>query len=435
MSRIHEVYDLQGGTIRFLYHAGQWKAHNSRARTTLVLAGTQGGKTVYGPWWLMREMAWFGPGDYLVAAPTYPLLALKALPSFLTLFQDVLKLGTYVGAPIKQFVFSDEGKRRFFEELNPKWIKKARTTNMRVVFGHAGDPDSLESMTAKGAWLDEAGQKRFKEGSYEAIQRRLAINQGRQLITTTPYYMGWLKEKVYDRRHGPGVEVVNFRSIDNPAFPRSEFEAQRRLLPEWRFRMMFEGLFTRPAGLIYEDFDEEKDIVEPFPIPKHWTRYWGADFGGVNTCFVMYAYDPEKKLYFVYDTYHAGNKTISQHIAELKKKPHGLPHHCYGGAPSEKQWRKEFRTNGLTIQRPKISDVELGITAVIGAHREHKIKVFRTCREYIEEKRKYSRVIDDLGNVTDEIEDKSEYHHMDAERYILSLLFKRRAPTTSSAPI
>ena len=38
-----------------------------------------------------------------------------------------------------------------------------------VYFGHAQDPDSLESATAKAAWLDEAGQGKFKLDSWRAV--------------------------------------------------------------------------------------------------------------------------------------------------------------------------------------------------------------------------------------------------------------------------
>jgi hypothetical protein len=58
-----------------------------------VLAGTQGGKTSFGPVWLWREMQLRGPGDYLVVTPTFPLLEMKALPTLLQLFRGWLGLG------------------------------------------------------------------------------------------------------------------------------------------------------------------------------------------------------------------------------------------------------------------------------------------------------------------------------------------------------
>ena len=45
---------------------------------------------------------------------------------------------------------------------------------------------------------------------------------------------------------------------------------------------------------------------------------------------------------------------------------------------------------------------------------------------YFDEKAAYSRVLDDDGEPTDEIEDKADYHIMDCERYIWSYLGEQR---------
>lgn len=40
------------GELRLNFHPGQWKAWESRKRIVCVLAGSQGGKTSFGPPWL-----------------------------------------------------------------------------------------------------------------------------------------------------------------------------------------------------------------------------------------------------------------------------------------------------------------------------------------------------------------------------------------------
>ena len=149
-------------------------------------------ENLFFPHWLYREMQLRGPGDYLVATPTFPLLELKALPEFRRLFEDLLAMGRYIGSPTRSFTLSESGQRRLFKNAG-------RSLATRVLFGYAAEPESLESATIKAACLDEAGQKRFKLGAWEAILRRLSIHQGRALITTTIYNLGWLKQQVYDR--------------------------------------------------------------------------------------------------------------------------------------------------------------------------------------------------------------------------------------------
>lgn len=418
MTLANDLYQINGDTMELHFHANQWRAWDSEKRFVLVLAGTQGGKTSFGPHWLYREICWRGAGDYMVVTPTYPLLEKKALPEFRRIFEGALKLGTYVGGSLKTFTFSEEGELRTFGTKQEK-----RTT---VMFGHAQDPDSLESATAKGAWLDEAGQKKFKLGSWEAILRRLSIHQGRVLITTTPYNLGWLKQKFWDewtaaKQNHPDVDVIRFRSIDNPAFPRAEYERARRDLPLWKFDMFYNGYFTRPAGLIYDSFSEVEHVQPRFAIPDDWPRYLGLDFGGVNTAGIFFAKEPGSNRLFLYRAYKAGSRTAKEHSAELLKGEPRRPT-VVGGAKSEQQWRDEFAQAGLSVQEPPISDVEVGIDRVYGCHARHEIIVFDDLDGYLDEKMSYSRELDEMGEPTEKIEDKNDFHFMDAERYIISFL-------------
>lgn len=408
-----------GGLDRY-FHEGQWRAHTSTKRNVVVLAGTQSGKTSYGPHWLLQEMIRKGPGDYLVVTPTFPLLEVKALPEFRRLFETYLKLGTYQSSPVRKFTLSEAGERKLWGD-----VQDVPTT---VYFGYAADPESLESMTAKAAWLDEAGQKSFKRGSWEAIQRRLSINEGRALITTTPYDMGWLKAAFYDpwvaaNQNHPTIDVINFPSTANPRFPQSELERAQRDLPRWKYEMFYLGRFQRPAGLIYDCFDPAVHVVDDFTIPPEWPRYQGADFGGVNTAGVWVAQDPNTKRCYVYAEYLAGGRTAKQH-ADAWEARHGRPLKVVGGSHSEGQWRQEFGQASYPIAEPNVKDVEVGINRVYGAFQRNELFVLRSCAGLIDQLNTYSRVLDANGDPTEVIEDKASYHYLDAVRYVGSYLYR-----------
>lgn len=413
------------GTMELHFHRNQWRAWDSEARFILVLAGTQGGKTSFGPHWLYREICYRGAGDYMTVTPTFPLMEKKALPEFRRVFEDKLNLGKYVGGSLHTFTFSKDGEIRTFGR------RQDRPTT--VMFGHAQDPDSLESATAKGAWLDEAGQKKFRLGSWEAILRRLSIHQGRVLITTTPYNLGWLKQKLWDEwmaagKDHPEIDVIRFRSIDNPAFPRAEYDRARRNLPLWKFDMFYNAIFTRPAGLIYDCVDETRHIVPRFAIPDEWPRYLGLDFGGVNTAGIFFAQDLSSGHLYAYREYKAGQRSAAEHAYHLRKGEPMIPQ-CVGGSKSEDQWRTEFQQAtfhgdkvGLPVREPAVSDVEVGIDRVYGAIKRDKIYYFDDLDHFLEEKRTYSRELDEAGDPTEGIEDKNTFHFMDAERYIIGWL-------------
>jgi len=415
-------YIVENGEIVLRFHKNQWRAWDSRKRIVAILAGTQGGKTSFGPAWFFREMQERGPGDYLVAAPTYPLLGLKTIPEYIRYFQTVTGVARYVGSPTKKLIVTPAGQRMLFgKEYNDETA---------VFFGHAQDPDSLESMTAKAAHADECGQKKFKLGSYEAIMRRLSINEGRLLITTTPYYLGWLKTKIHDPGlHGsdPTIDLVRFRSIDNPAFPRSEWERARQDLPAWKFDMFYRAIFTRPAGLIYDNFDEDKHVVDDFEIPAHWPRFMGQDYGGVNTATVYLAQNPKDGRFYLYREYWEGGRTANQHVEAMLRGEPGQPT-TYGGAFSEGQWRNEFNAAGLLVKRPLVSEVEVGINRVYGLIANDRLRIFRSCGHTRDQMSAYSRELDEAGEPTENIEDKNSYHLLDALRYIGTYLNRQAVP-------
>jgi hypothetical protein len=425
------------GRLRIEFHPGQLRAWDSAKRIVCVLAGTQGGKTSFGPLWLWREIKTRGPGDYLVVAPTFPLLGRKALPEFRRMFEErrwsqrpeaePVQLGEYVGSPAARFTFSPEGCRLMFGHIPD--------VSTNVYFGHASDPDSLEAATAKAAWLDEAGQKKFRLGSWEAILRRLSVHQGRILVTTTPYDLGWLKQQLWDpwmdaSRNHPLIDVIRFDSTENPAFPPAEYERARASLPRWKFDLYYRAIFTRPAGLIYDNFDEDLHKVPRFALPAAWPRFLGLDFGGVNTAGLFYAKEMDAggnhwtgRLY-LYREYKAGGRTAAGHVKALLDGEQCRPF-AVGGSASEDQWRQEFCSAGLAVHEPAITgadSVEVGIDRVYGAHAKGEILVFDDLAGYLDEKLSYSRELDESGQPTEKIEDKDSFHLMDAERYIVGYL-------------
>ncbi len=417
---VSRTNDAGESGIRYNFHRGQRRAWHSKKRIILVLAGVRSGKTTFGPIWLYREMQRCGPGDYLVAAPTYPLIDKAAGPEIKHIFGRIFQIGTMRTAPW-QFTISDEAAKEMWDDESGR--------PSRIIMGHADDPESLAAMTGKAAWLDEAGQKRFKQESFEEVQRRLSIDEGRLLLTTTVYNLGWLKSLIYDPwiasgKNHPYIDVVQFTSLMNPAFPREEWDRAKATLPTWKFNMMFRGEFSRPAGLIYDCFEEAMQKVQPFPIPATWRRYLGLDFGGVNTAGVFFAEDPATKHWYAYREYHAGQRTAREHVQALRAgEPPNLT--TFGGAGSEDNWRREFTAAGLYVGEPDVKEVEVGIDRVYGAIKRGELFVFSTLTGLLDELATYSRELDDRGEPTERIEDKDTYHHLDACRYIVSSVKKQ----------
>lgn len=429
-----KLYDVIDGKLSVNFHPGQLAAWDSEKRIVAIIAGGRSGKTSFAPLWLHREMRRQGPGDYLMAAPNYPLIDKAAGPEIESLFGRMLRLGEMKHGPW-QFVISDHGAQRLWQTIPDR--------PSRILFGHADDPQSLEAMSAKAAWLDEAGQDRFKLESWEAVRQRVSLDRGRILITSKPYNLGWLKQLVHDpwvesKRQHAEIDLIRFDSTENPAFPPEELERARRELPLWKFNMQYRGIFSRPAGLIYTSFDEARHKMPRFDIPPEWPRHLGLDFGGVNTAGVFFAEErvgstPTGRL-IAYREYKAGERSAAEHVYHIMIGEPRIPT-CAGGSKSEGQWRREFaaggtvkgtRVAGLPIHGPASVEneavVEVGINRVFAAFALDQLVIFDDLKGLLIELGSYSRELDDMGEPTAEIEDKASYHLLDSVRYIMGYL-------------
>lgn len=385
-------------------HEGQLRAWDSTARFTFVVAGTQSGKTSFGPWWLRRAIQRHGPGDYLAVTSTYDLFKLKLLPEMMRVFVH------YLGAEGWQYRAGERTMER---------------SDTRIILRSAEAEGGLESATAKAALLDECGQDAFRLEAWEAVLRRLSLHQGPVFGGTTPYNLGWLKREVYDRWRAGDTDynVIQFKSTMNPRFPVEEYLRAKATMADWKFRMFYDGEFTRPAGLIYSDFDDQLNIVKPFDIPPTWPRFVGVDFGGVNVAKLWVAQEPLTHQCYLYREQLDGNKTTKEHCNELRAKALFERVVAYvGGAKSEDQQRRDWGAEGVQVLEPKVSDVEAGIDRVTALIKTRMLKVFSTCTGFLDEIGTYSRELDARGEPTEKIAGKNSFHRLDAMRYVASLL-------------
>lgn len=388
----------------------------STRRFVTVLAGTQGGKTSLEPWWLEREIRYCGAGDYLAVTATFDLFGMKFLPLMLECFEHVLGWGRY---------WASKRVLELSDPLTGQFLAKRADDDMwaRILLRSADSSTGLESSSAKAALLDEAGLDTYTLGTWQAIQRRLSLSQGRVFLGTTLYNPAtWIKRELYTpwTAGDPTIDVIQFDSALNPAFPKEEQMRMRGKMPTHTYNMFYRGRFDTPAGLIYDAFTDAM-ICPPFAIPDTWPRYLGLDFGGVNTAAVYLAEDPAGppggRVVYAYREYLAGGRTASEHAAALRAGEPRTPD-CVGGSRSEGQWRREFAAGGLGVQPPPISDVDLGITRVYGLIKRNRLRVFSSCTGTIGQLQSYARVVDASGEPTPEIADKATYHYLDALRYV-----------------
>ncbi len=351
----------------------------------------QSGKTTFGSVWIMNESEQRGPGDYLIIAPTYKILQQSTMQKFQELVPQ--GWGTFNKA---ESVFRTKSGMTFF-------------------LRSAEHPESIEGITAKAIWADEASL--MKADAWLMMQGRVSRTQGRILCTFTPIALNWIhkeleKDKARVLRGEPSdIEFIQFRSVDSPYFPKEEFERARRMLTPTQFQLRYEGIFGKAEGLIYSDFCEY-NIVDDFAIPKDWTKAGGIDWG-YNNPFVCLegALNPDDVL-FIYKERYKSRCLLKEHAECLS------PDITYFADPSGKQEIEEMIALGFDVQSAN-NDVNIGIQKVnerirptTDDRQSIRLKVFRSCVNTINEKSLYRYDKEKERPV------KEDDHCMDAERYL-----------------
>lgn len=391
-------------------HKGQMRAWLSAMRIVAVFAGWQAGKTVAGPWLLLREIQRRGSGDYGVLCPNYPLLKNKALPELLA-----------VVGPYFRHLKADN-----VLELTPEGAMRlwGKDGTARILLRHADSADAVEAMTLKGLWIDEPGQ--IKDEVWESAQARCAVHQGRIFLTSRPYRKNWYITQIWDRRGtDPDVDVINFSSLENPAFPKAEYDRQKRLMPAWKHRMKYDGIYSRPAGLVYDCVERSTHSIPRFALDPTWERQVWVDFGNNNTAALKVALEPregQKPRLIIYEAYRPADRRGASgptgHVASILRGEPSLPLGI-GGSHQEDGWRESWAGAGLPVKEPPANKIDVQIAQTYESLVDCDIVAFDDLEQFWEEIEDLAWPTDDQGNVTsdDKPENDTDYHFMACLRY------------------
>lgn len=370
----------------------------------------QGGKTTIGAIWLLQKVhAAYKAGkrgDWLIAAPTEKILQQSTLVKF------------------RSFIPEDWGvwreQKKCFEL---KW-------GDRIFVRSTENPEHLEGMTLLGAWLDEAGQMKARVWTY--VQARVAVNKGHVLMTTTPYAMNWLYKEVMKRgkEKDPNYDLITWASSDNPAFPKEEFERAKNELPKAIFERRYLGIFTRLEGLVYIDFDEDKHVVSPFPIPEGWQWHGGMDFGFSNpTCLLSIVQDPHSKIYYVVDEFYEREVSLQKVANKVMQYPFKKVFADRQSAHLISELQRTYKCSSVTQCD---NDINVGIERITRLLKEQKLKFFRgKTNSTLDEIESYHYPAPDDDKSVKDKPVAVNNHAMDALRYAFS---KPLPPVVARAP-
>jgi PBSX family phage terminase large subunit len=374
---------------------------------TVLGCGTQWGKTLAGSLWMKRYLhTYIGKEhNFLITAPTYKILKQSTLPHF-------------------KKVMEGYGEYKAVDET---FIMHTGAT----VYCRTGtDPDSIVGIPdVKAIWGDEAGK--YSLYFWENIQARQSSKGCPVLLTTSPYSLNWIyKEIIKPKRRGgrPDVNLIQAASWENPYHslhdPVKLAEKKATMDPR-RFQMIYGGEWGQMHGLVYDCWDSDLNLIQPFSLPTG-TRYFGGIDWGFTDPFVykIRAITPEGMEYGIYEFYKPGLTLIDQKDLVLRSMKIFPVERIFCGTDQPGSI-EEFNRAGIPAEGADTSKgtIRRGIDLMYELIRARRYKEFvGSCPYSLDEREVYHYPEpEDLGPDDDSKEQlpvASNDHAMDVDRYI-----------------
>ncbi len=122
----------------------------------------------------------------------------------------------------------------------------------------------------------------------------------------------WLKRRC-DRGQ---TLMLESRHEDNP-FCTPEYLAKLDALTGPRYHRLRKGLWVQAEGVVYDGFDAALHVIDRFPIPREWPRYWSIDFGFTCPLVIQWwAQDPDGRVY-CYREYYRTQRLVEDAAADV----------------------------------------------------------------------------------------------------------------------
>jgi hypothetical protein len=230
------------------------------------------------------------------------------------------------------------------------------------------DDKVFEGWTGDWVQWDEP----MPRSKYIASLRGLIRRKGFTWMAMTPLDEPWIYDEIYTQA-GPGSDrpdVFNFDITDNKTLSPEEIaEFASKLTPDER-EARLHGRFKHLSGLIYKELRPDIHFIEPFDIPKDWTRYCAMDYHSRMPCAIVWIAVSPKGAAYVYDELWI-DKTVDVISETIKAKENGdtvrarfidsisaTPDRITGTSP-----QREFARHGLHF-RSSTKNWVLGLNAV-----------------------------------------------------------------------
>lgn len=278
-------------------------------------------------------------------------------------------------------------------------------------------------------WFDEEPP----EDIYNECKMRVFDKCGDIFGTMTPLKgLTWVYNTIYlNDKNDEEVWTETMEWADNPFLSKKEIAKLSCSLSEEELQSRRYGKFMQNGGMVYSEFDENVNVVEPFEIPLDWQDTISIDPGLHNPLSAhFYAVDFDGNVYVVAEHY-ASQQTVEFHSNRIKEiarrlrwktDSRGYYHALIDSAAkqrtlaSEKNVVELFYENGIITNTKVNKDLFSGISVVKSylknSEGKSRLFIFKNCVNLIREIKNYWWGDDDVPI-------KKDDHSLDEMRYYL----------------
>jgi hypothetical protein len=202
---------------------------------------------------------------------------------------------------------------------------------------------------------------------------------------------------------------------DAPHLSQEDKDALWDSVPAHERGARAKGIPSLGSGAIWP-IAEERFVVEWFEIPEYWPKAYALDVGWKNTACLWGAWDSQSDTVYVYSEYKQGEAEPATHVEGIKSRGDWVPGVIDPAARGRGQkdgtnLMDEYSGMGLDLDIADNS-VDTGLFKVEKRLRNGRLKVFSSCRSFLDEYRLYRR--NEKGKIV-----KVNDHLCDCLRYLI----------------
>lgn len=344
------------------------------------------------------------------------------------------------GAIPKKYIVEKVRKAGIPDALSALIVLHKSGRNSKVTFqSYERGKEAWMGDNADFVWLDEEPPEDIYA---QALRATIDLN-GRIMMTFTPEngITNIIKQYMQDLK--PHQYLQNATWEDAPHITKDVREEMLAAYPPHQRDMRSKGIPVIGSGLVYA-IQEDRIRCQPIPIPEHWRRISGIDFGFNHaTAWVNLAIDPESSIVYLVEAVKI-NKTVIPEIASVLKKkgankipvawPHdGLKHDSYSG----RTIRDLYESEGVKMLPDKFSNppspsmvegsggngIEAGVAYIHALMEQGLFKVFDTNEEWFKEFRMYHRKDGKIVDKNDDLMAATRYAAL-SQRFAIVVGYK-----------